>query len=281
MEKSIASLGDTLTRFIQGQKRPNSGASGRQGHCSKSRHRDHYSYYRRSRSRSPQIFNKSSRHYYGYQHGGWSPSSELSLNASQSEIDDEHEECSQYKDENEENEQQQGDGNHEDVGDLLTQNQQTALSVPPPMRANSAESDLLSQINSENLIPDNVGPAISGQLAEVAKRYWVEESWKVPVVAKIAERLKMRSNCNFAKVPKLNEKIANSKKILPYHKWADKRLAEIQKSVSLATSAILQMSNAALQYQQQPFEAEMCVSLGIDAMTVRENMPADISWKER
>ena len=154
------------------------------------------------------------------------------------------------------------------MGDLLTQNQQTALSVPPPMRANSAESDLLSQINSENLIPDNVGPAISGQLAEVAKRYWVEESWKVPVVAKIAERLKMRSNCNFAKVPKLNEKIANSKKILPYHKWADKRLAEIQKSVSLATSAILQMSNAALQYQQQSFEPKAFVSLGIDAMAV-------------
>ena len=28
------------------------------------------------------------------------------------------------------------------------------------------------------------------------------------------------------------------------------------------------MSNAALQYQQQPFESKMFVSLGIDAMTV-------------
>ena len=93
MEKSIASLDNTLTRFIQGQKKTNNGTSGRQGHCSRSRHRDHYSYYRRSRSRSPQIFNKSSRHYYGYQHGGWSPSSELSLNASQSEIDDKHEDA--------------------------------------------------------------------------------------------------------------------------------------------------------------------------------------------
>ena len=91
---------------------------------------------------------------------------------------------------------------------------------------------------------------------------------KVPVVAKIAERLKMPSNCNFTKVPKLNEEIANNKKILPYHKRAHKRLEEIQKSVSLATSAILQMSNAALQYQQQPFEPKAFVSLGIDAMTV-------------
>ena len=58
----------------------------------------------------------------------------------------------------------------------------------------------------------------------------------------------MSSICNFAKVPKLNEEIDNNKKILPYHKQADKRLTEIQKSVSLATSAILQMSNAVLQY---------------------------------
>ena len=73
---------------------------------------------------------------------------------------------------------------------------------------------------------------------------------KVPVVAKIAGRLKMSGNCNFANVPKLNEEIANNKKILPYHKQADKRPAEIQKSISLTTSAILQMSSAALQYQQ-------------------------------
>ena len=135
------------------------------------------------------------------------------------------------------------------------------------MSGNSAESDLLSQINSENLIPDNVGPTISGQLAEVGKWYWVEESQKVLVVAKIAERLKMPSNCNFTKVPKLHEEIDNNKKILSYHKQADKRLAEIQKSVSLATSTILQISNAALQYQQQPFEPIAFVSLGIDTMT--------------
>ena len=76
------------------------------------------------------------------------------------------------------------------------------------MSANSTESALLSQIDSENLIPDNVGPAISSQLAEVAKRYRVEESRRVPVVAKIAERLKVPSNCNFPKVRKLNEEIA-------------------------------------------------------------------------
>ena len=60
---------------------------------------------------------------------------------------------------------------------------------------------------NENLILNNVGPAISGQLAEVAKPFCVEESRKVPLVAKIAGRLKMPNNWNFAKVPTLNEEI--------------------------------------------------------------------------
>ena len=60
-------------------------------------------------------------------------------------------------------------------------------------------------------------------------------------MSKTAERLKMPSNCNFVKVPKLNEEIAINKEILPYHKWAD-----TQKSRNLATSAILEMSDAAL-----------------------------------
>ena len=98
---------------------------------------------------------------------------------------------------------------------MLIQNQQTVVSVPLTISPNSAESDLLSQINSEKVIPDNVRPATSSQLAEVAKRYWVEESRKVPVVAKIVEKLKMASNWNFVKVPKLNEEIAYNKKILP------------------------------------------------------------------
>ena len=65
---------------------------------------------------------------------------------------------------------------------------------------------------------------------------------------------------------KLNEEIANNKEILHYTKEVDKRLAEIQKSVSLATSAIWQMSNAALMYR-----CHDCV---------REGKPADISRKE-
>ena len=148
------------------------------------------------------------------------------------------------------------------------------------MSANSAESDLLSQINSENLISDNAGPATTRPVGCGGK---VEEFRKVPVVAKIAESLKMPSNCNFEKVLKLNREIPNNKKILPYHKRADKRLADIQKSISLANSGILQMSNAALQYQQQPFEPKTFVSLGLDAMTLlgKANQLISGEWKDK
>ena len=50
MAKSVASLVDTLTRFVEGQKRASSGISIRQSHQSRSRYRNHYSYYRRSYS---------------------------------------------------------------------------------------------------------------------------------------------------------------------------------------------------------------------------------------
>lgn len=117
---------------------------------------------------------------------------------------------------------------------LFTQNQKIAVPGPPTTSENSAESDLFSQNNSENLIPHNVGPAISGQLAEVGKWYCLEESGKLPVVAKIAERLETSSNCDFAKVSKLNEEIDHDKKILPQKgRQRTCRNSETNKSVQL------------------------------------------------
>ena len=83
-------------------------------------------------------------------------------------IDDKHEKCSQFGDNNEEDEQQSG-GNHEDVDNLLTQNQKTAVEVPPTASENTADSDL----------------------AEVTKWCWVVESPIVPVMVRTAETLKM------------------------------------------------------------------------------------------
>ena len=92
--------------------------------------------------------------------------------------------------------------------------------------------NIFSEINSNNLFSRNTDPFISGQLAEVAKRYWEEESQKSQVVSKIAKRLLTPRNCEFVRVPKLNEAVAQNRKIPPYHKRVDRRLSDIQKSIS-------------------------------------------------
>ena len=63
MEKSIAILCNALTRFTKSQTIPRGDISSKQRHRSRSRQRDHYFFYRRFRSRSPQRFNNSSWHY--------------------------------------------------------------------------------------------------------------------------------------------------------------------------------------------------------------------------
>ena len=88
-------------------------------------------------------------------------------------------------------------------------------------------------------------------MAEVAKRYWEEESQKSLVLNKMAERLLIPNNCELVRVPKRNEAVAQNRKILPYHKRVDRRLSDIQKSISFATSAILQIANETLKCQNE------------------------------
>ena len=144
--------------------------------------------------------------------------------------------------------------------------------------------DIFSEINSNNLVSTNTGPAISGQLAEVAKRYWEEESRKYLVVSKIAERLLIPNNCEFVRVPKLNEAVAQNRKILPYHKRVDRRLSDIQKSISLATSAILQIANKTLKCQKESessFDHKKVVSTAIDAISFMAKATHSLSAERR
>ena len=70
--------------------------------------------------------------------------------------------------------------------------------------------DIFSEINSNNLTSTKTGPAISCWLAELAKRYWEEDTGKFQVVSKMAERLLIQNNCEFVRVPKLNETVAQN-----------------------------------------------------------------------
>ena len=107
-------------------------------------------------------------------------------------------------------------------------------------------------------------------MAEVAKRYWEEQSRKSQVVSKIAESLLIPINCEFVRVPKLNEVVAQNGKILPYHKRVDKNLSDIHKSISLATLAILEITDKSLKCQKESessFDHKKVVSTAIDAVS--------------
>ena len=87
------------------------------------------------------------------------------------------------------------------------------------------------------------------------------------MVNKIAEKLRIPNNCVFVRVPKLNETVAQNWKILPYHKRVDRRLSDIQNSISLATSAILQIANETLKCQKESessFDHKKVVRTAID-----------------
>ena len=98
-----------------------------------------------------------------------------------------------------------------------------------------------NEINKEKMSEEDVGPAISNQLAEVTHKYWTDEAKKPAVFSKIMEGLKVPSNCTVLRVPVLNEAVARDRRILPFHKRADKRLFDVQKSLTFAATAVLKI----------------------------------------
>ena len=266
MERNISSVGETLNRFIEAQR------TSREQVRDERRHSTRLSpirgkYKGSQRSRSPHR-----RHHIHHIHCRCSVSP-TSLATSQSDIDDGSESDFVYHNSPTVTENQS----------ISSQVKETSSSVKD-QGVDEETLDIFGEINSNNLVSANAGPAISGQLAEVAKRYWEEESRKSLVVSKIAERLLIPNNCEFVRVPKLNETVAQNRKILPYYKRVDRRVSNIQKSISLATSAILQISNEDLKCQKESefsFDHKKVVSTAIDAISFMAKATHSLSTERR
>ena len=65
---------------------------------------------------------------------------------------------------------------------------------------------------------EELGTVISSQLAEVAMKYWSEESKNPVVVNKILAGLKIPANCSAICVPTLNEAVAKNRKLCNFIK---------------------------------------------------------------
>ena len=126
------------------------------------------------------------------------------------------------------------------------------------------------EINKEKMSEEEVGPVISGRLAEVAHKYWADEAKKPAVVSKIMEWLKLPSNFTVLRVPVLNEAVARNRRILPFHKRADKRLSDIQKSLTFATTAVLNMADEILTASTESRSLDLRQAMGytVDSITL-------------
>ena len=83
---------------------------------------------------------------------------------------------------------------------------------------------------------------------------------------------------------KRNEAAFQDRKILPYHKRVDRRLSDIQKAKSLATSAILQIANESLKCQGESvssFDHKKVISTAIDAISFMEKNTHSLSAERR
>ena len=193
---------------------------------------------------------------------------DFSVNASQSEID------GNSSDEEDHPQQRCNRGSRNgDINALLpakeTENRQVG-DVGHQNKGGREKVSIFDEINKEKMSEEEVGPAISGQLAEVAHKYWADEAKKPAVVSKIMEGLKVPSNCTVLRVPVLNEAVARNRRILPFHKRADKRLSDIQKSLTFATTAVLKMADEILTASTESRSLDLRQVMGytVDSITL-------------
>ena len=147
------------------------------------------------------------------------------------------------------------------------------------------ESAISEEINEEKMSDEELGIAISSQLAEVAMKYWSEESKNPVVVNNILDGLQIPANCSGICVPILNQAVAKNRKIMPFHKRADKILSDIQKGLILATSAVLQIADELIQAQNESRPPNLRKFMGytVDSITLMDKARKQISaeCKER
>ena len=193
---------------------------------------------------------------------------DFSVNASQSEID------GNSSDEEDHPQQRCNRGSRNgDINALLPAKETESRQVGDAGHQNKEGREkvsILDETDKKKMSEEEVGPAISGQLAEVAHKYWTNEAKKPAVVSKIMEGLKFRSNCTVLRAPVLNQAVDRNRRILPFHKRADKRLSDIQKSLTFATTAVLKMDDEILAANTESRSLDLRQVMGytVDSITL-------------
>ena len=142
---------------------------------------------------------------------------------------------------------------------------------------------IFEEINKEKMSEEELGSAISSQLAEVAMKYWSEESKNPLVVTKILDGLKIPTNCSGICVPILNEAVAKNRKIMIFHKRANKRLSDIQKRLIFAASAVLKIADELILAQSEirPPNLKKVMGHTVDSITLLGRAHKQISAERK
>ena len=208
---------------------------------------------------------------------------DFSVNASQSEIDG----TSSDKEDHPQKRCNRGRRNG-DMNALLPAKETESRQVGDAGHQNKEgrkKVSIFDEINKEKMSKEEVGRAISSQLDEMAHKYWADEAKKPAVLSKIMEGLKVPSNCTVLRVPVLNEAVARNRRILPFHKRADKRLSDIQKSLTFATTAVLKMADEILTASTESTSLDLRQVMGytVDSIVLLGRAQKQIpnQWKER
>ena len=129
---------------------------------------------------------------------------------------------------------------------------------------------IFEEINKEKMSEEKLGPAISSQLAEVAMKYWSEESKNPVVVTKILDGLKTPANCIGICVPILNEAVAKNGENMLFHKRTDKRSSNIKKELIFAASTVLKITDELILAQNEirPPNLKKVMGHTVDSITL-------------
>ena len=152
-------------------------------------------------------------------------------------------------------------------------------------KESSAANDLgiFEERKKEKISEEELGSVISSQLAEVAMKYWSEESKNPVVLNKILDGSKIPANCSGMRVTILNEAVAKNKKIMPFHKRADKILSDVQKGLIFATSAVLEIVDELIlaQNENRPPNLKKVMGYTVDSVTLMGRAHKQISAERK
>ena len=95
--------------------------------------------------------------------------------------------------------------------------------------------------------------------------------------------LKILANCSCIRVPILNEAVAKNRKVMPFHKRADKRLSNIQKGLIFATSAVFKIADELIlaQDQKRPPNLRKVMGHTADSVTLMGRAHKQISAERK